>query len=321
LQVWDDIHIVMYYRRFFEWFISYHYQGNRHRPIPERNSIVEKLSIEISTQRQTIERYIVGLYQRYTTVFDTSSVHVYNMHESYVGYNDDIRYSFFCGKNYTNNSCNNTMENDEYNDSCDDDDLVIPNSYHTCQSFLNNIAAKENHSNVTNTLTGTEDVLNSTSDSNTSTPAKINKERKDKHDYVKYANVRHPLIYEEIAYYAKELGLWNENNTSNYNATTNDMKTMGEMIQDHYENVLDRNEYDFPEIAITCPTRDQYQWLLDISIQHELKFVPEYHVRMGEYEIRRIFPLREHDFCHVDAKIVLQEQLDEWTQFFMSLYV
>lgn len=128
-------------------------------------------------------------------------------------------------------------------------------------------------------------------------------------------NTHHPLIYDELTYYAKEMNLWSEQKTG---YQVNDVI---ELVRVYQEDTLQLTEYDF-EYGITCPDDDMYDWLFQYTVNsEELLFPSEQQQEDGnrtEITIMEHFQSMKHKFCEINAKTVLSLS-EEWRQFFQSL--
>lgn len=117
---WNDIYIIMYYRRFYDWILSFHNQGQKYRKANERKTILYVTRFVTEQHDSFFEKQYIGqLYKRYNQYFVSndngvnSYINVINMHHN------DVRLSFFCNK-------------------------VIPHSTHMCNEYHEDVMTKKN---------------------------------------------------------------------------------------------------------------------------------------------------------------------------------
>lgn len=262
---WEQLYVVMYYRRFFDWLISYHYQGEKNRPIKRRRTILDITKYALQKDSYFDKQYVVDLLLRYRVYFP--NVKVINMHEN----NNDVREAFFCGD-------------------------TIPNSPNICESFRE-IVKKEAADMAGGSLT---------------------------------ENVGKPLVYEEIAYYAKQINLINyieeefdENgfkiaSSSNNNSDTSNLMTLSKLadkVADYHEVTLGKNLYDFPKRSMNCMNDNEYNILYEKGKAYEMMLFPD----KSLVELDKLYNVSRVKFCHIDAKIVLTDDYELWKTFFESL--
>ena len=122
---WDNVIIVMYYRRYFEWLASLHFQGQRIMTVPNRKSIVEHVRKEVLSETDVYHKFTIGVLDRYMQHFPNASstnpttpftqVKVLNVHDPLT--QGDVRQSFMCE--------------------------AIPNASHACDYLHNDIMVAE----------------------------------------------------------------------------------------------------------------------------------------------------------------------------------
>ena len=130
-----------------------------------------------------------------------------------------------------------------------------------------------------------------------------------------------PLVYMDMAYYAKDMNLWNDI------TTTLNMTLVVQLTKKFQEQTLGKKFYEFQDIisknddepVITCPNNDIYNELLSRSLQVEKELFPKYYNSHGEKEILQHYnKLKYTKMCHVHANIVLQYS-KEWKNFYIDL--
>lgn len=96
---WNNIIIAMYYRRYYEWILSFHNQGNKNRDISKRVSIIDYIAErrwhteQHKEQGKWGDQYVVNVYNRYNEHF-SDHLKLYNMHN--ISHNGDVREPIFC---------------------------------------------------------------------------------------------------------------------------------------------------------------------------------------------------------------------------------
>jgi hypothetical protein len=101
---WEKIIIVMFYRRYYDWLLSYYNQGNKYRAIPDRYTIVTYVGYQVHFEKRrnkTIskkwgDQYTISEYLRYKQYFNESSnseIHLYHMNQIHDG---DVREALIC---------------------------------------------------------------------------------------------------------------------------------------------------------------------------------------------------------------------------------
>ena len=126
----------------------------------------------------------------------------------------------------------------------------------------------------------------------------------DKRRVEMFSNVRTPQIYEEITYWARENQSWSIRSSSSSSSSSNEDndndtdelsdKIVMKKVQNYYEKVLNRTEYDFPDDTKICITEDQYDWVFERTREYEEYLFPEYYKSVGQYEIQQQYSA-EHD--------------------------
>jgi hypothetical protein len=76
----DNVVVVAYYRRFFEWLISYYNMEMRYKPVPERLPLADWLEDEARMEHNYMELFTYGLVSHWDKYFP-DKVKVYNMHD------------------------------------------------------------------------------------------------------------------------------------------------------------------------------------------------------------------------------------------------
>jgi hypothetical protein len=249
---WQKINIVMYYRRYFDWLISFHNQGHKYRLPPQRKTILYVTRFAIQKDNFFEKQYVMALRHRYQQHF--TNVQVINMHTNHN--NNDVRESFFCGKN------------------------VIPHNTHICEKFQEMVRVKDQRRSI---------------------------------------NQQHPLIYDEIAYYAKEI-FHMINYTESYEPIQSNVLTytdVTERIRHYHENVLKKSIHDFPNRSITCLTDQEYELLYEKSKRYEMTLYPEQSSSLDEFN--QSFEKLKKRFCHINGTIVIEDDYAVWKTFFQSL--
>lgn len=119
------------------------------------------------------------------------------------------------------------------------------------------------------------------------------------------------FIYEDLAYYSKEMGLWSEEKLLGVHEVTLKAKQ-------HQELHLNLTAYDFGS-AVECPDNVVSNYLLERTLDTEKQLFSRYFLERGEKEIRNEFAKQiKTKLCQIHAKKVLEENSD-WREFFMSL--
>ena len=125
------------------------------------------------------------------------------------------------------------------------------------------------------------------------------------------------LVYDELAYYAKEMNLWYDEDENSL-----DIKTVSTLAKEYHDqkrelqNITHLHEFHDSD-AFICPTPDVYSWLLESSLSIEKELFPEYYSNKGANEIIEHFhDLKEKKkFCHIDAQYILRND-EGWRTFF-----
>ena len=88
-----------------------------------------------------------------------------------------------------------------------------------------------------------------------------------------------------------------------------------EQIQNHQENTLARSFDDFKKI---CPLQEQYDLLLQKSLEFEKELLPDFYASpLGEAELRSDFEQSKSKMCSIDYEEVLE--IEEWANYFSSM--
>jgi len=97
--------------------------------------------------------------------------------------------------------------------------------------------------------------------------------------------------------------------------TEKDIQFAMEQIQNHQENTLGNSVNNFKFI---CPSKEQYDILLQKSLQFEKELMPDFFASpIGEAELRSHFEETKAKMCSVDHEEIINSK--EWIEFFSSL--
>lgn len=105
----------MYYRRYYEWVLSFHNQGSKHQDISKRITIVQSIANRKKTARTAEQtqngdkwgnQYVVDEYHRYDKQFE--NIKIYNIHNIR---NGDVREPIICEVLSNRNQSNVTTSN------------------------------------------------------------------------------------------------------------------------------------------------------------------------------------------------------------------
>jgi hypothetical protein len=100
---WKKQYIIMFYRRYYEWLISFHNEGNKKRLIPDRITIVQFLDRETDLEVWYNKMYLIKAMERWKQYIP--NIRIENMYDKQ--YSDsDVREQFFCNAlPDTSNAC------------------------------------------------------------------------------------------------------------------------------------------------------------------------------------------------------------------------
>jgi hypothetical protein len=241
LAPWKNHKVVAYYRRYYDWLVSFHHQMYKRHSPETRVPISDFLEVEAEHGYLYKTMYLVDAMDRWRQYFPY--IEIINLYELP---NNDIAQSFYCKG-----------------------------------------------------LVGGSNTCNKYTEAQVSDPAPYEKEIE-------------PLIYSDLAYFAKKQGLWNE-------ATTGlTERSVARLAQIYQEQTLNRTVTDFGP-AVVCPERWVIDSLLKKSLQLEEQVFPTYFFFHGEREvIADVKATKKSKMCNVDAEIVLDEY-EEWQAFFSHL--
>lgn len=129
------------------------------------------------------------------------------------------------------------------------------------------------------------------------------------------------LIYEDLAYYAKEMNLWNETLITSSNKTLT-IKDVSTKIQYYQEKILNLKQYDFG-IAKECPPYEVSQYLLHQTLDSEKSLFPQFFHEVGEQQIRNEFAVQiQTTLCYINPITILEQQNTNgtiWKHFFSKI--
>jgi hypothetical protein len=91
LQPWKQHNVVAFYRRYYDWLISFHNEGNKKVPTPDRRPLTKFLQYEMQGQFWWNTMYLVEAVNRWKAYFD--NITIINMYEQLDG---DVREQFYC---------------------------------------------------------------------------------------------------------------------------------------------------------------------------------------------------------------------------------
>jgi hypothetical protein len=245
----NNIRIVVYYRRFYEWLYSYWQQFAKYRSVPDRKTFPQYVADISSIKSLHDTTYTTGCVNKYSQYF--TDVAVFNMHDLT---NDiDVSEHFYCE--------------------------AIPNSNSTCREVHNR------------------------------------NQRKKRLDL----NTGKELVYEELAYYAQQAGLWSSSVTGPLQGKN--PRQVGMYVHYFHQHVQNKTSFDFVGY-ITCPDPNILQWLYTTTINDEERFFPEFYKSSnGLQTIQEKFTIdSQTKLCSIDAKAVIANEVS-WKDFFRTLSI
>lgn len=311
---YQNITIVMYYRRYSDWSVSQYYEWNK-RKINTRESFLTHLSNDhTETWNLVKDNYMNSIITDINHCYYDNNItmKIYNFH-NLTQYNNDLLLSFYCD--------------------------AIPNAINTCNKLkelsikLQQLEQQQQYDN--------NDTEN---DDNTEETEYLNKIQK-----LQNANQAIPFVYSDLVYAAYHKNLIPSINNINAKQQKGKVSKIIRMVNHYQENILNLTQYDFINESIICLNDNNIimNRILNDTVTIEKIFFPnsfnsiniitnhnfhntttsdspsessnETYYNNIVNQVRKHFEQKKKAlFCTVNASIVLQ--LDKrWQQFFQSI--